>query len=153
MEYLVKKDDYIISTDKKKLDVDYVHDFLSQSYWTPGISMQKVKMGIEGALCFGIYHNLQQALPTGRQVGFARIISDLASFAYLADVFIDERYRGKGLGKWLVESILAYPGLQECRRIMLATRDAHSLYEKCGFSLLTNPERWMAYTPAVNKIK
>jgi GNAT superfamily N-acetyltransferase len=146
MEYTITKDDYTISTDKTKLKLDYVHAFLTTSYWTPGISMEKVRKGIDGALCFGMYDQ-------ERQVGFAGMITDQASFAYLCDVFIDEKYRGKGLGKWLIESILSHPGLQDLRRIMLATRDAHKLYEKCGFTLITNPERWMVYNPGVNKIK
>ena len=146
MDYTVTKDDYTISTDKNNLDVGYVHAFLTNSYWTPGISMDKVKRGIEGALCFGIYNK-------DNQVGFARIITDRASFAYLCDVFIDEQYRGKGLATWLIRSILAHPDLQDLRRIMLATRDAHKLYEKCNFTPLTNPERWMVYNPPVNKIK
>lgn len=146
MEYTVTKDEYTISTDKNKLDVDYVHAFLTQSYWMPGISMVKVKKHIDGSLCFGIYDK-------EKQVGFARIITDQASFAYLCDVFIDENYRGKGLGKWFIEMILEHPGLQDLRRIMLATRDAHKLYEKCGFIPITNPERWMVYSPQLNKIK
>ena len=140
MEYIVSKDNHTISTDKNKLDIDYVHAFLTNSYWTPGISMEKVKKGIDGSLCFGIYDN-------HKQVGFARMITDQASFAYLCDVFVDEKHRGKGLGKWLIESILAHPGLQGLRRIMLAARDAHKLYEQCGFTLTTNPERWMVYNP------
>src|SRR5205085_8720956 len=100
MDYTITKEEYIISTDKNKIDVDYVHEFLTNSYWTPGITMEKVKKGIEGALSFGIYCKEQQ-------VGFARMITDQASFAYLADVFIDEKFRGKGLGKWFVATILA----------------------------------------------
>lgn len=140
MSYTVLKDDFIISADKNKIDVEYVHAFLTQSYWSPGIAIEKVKSAIEGSLCFGVYKN-------DVQVGFARMITDQSSFAYLCDVFIDEKYRGKGLGKWLIEAILAHPGLQGLRRIMLATRDAHKLYEKCGFTSITNPERWMVYNP------
>ena len=146
MDYAVTKDEYTISTDKNKIDIDYVHGFLTNSYWSPGISMEKVKRGIDGALCFGIYYKEQQ-------IGFARMITDQASFAYLCDVFIDEKLRGKGLGKWLIESILAHPGLQDLRRIILATRDAHKLYEQLGFTPFPNPERYMVYNPAVNKTK
>ena len=146
MEPAAAKEGYLISTDKNKIDLDYVHGFLTRSYWTPGIAREKVKRAIEGSMCFGVYQNEQQ-------VGFARVITDQASFAYLCDVFIDEAHERKGLGKWLVETILAYPGLQSLRRVMLATRDAHPLYEKCGFTMLSNPERWMVYTPAENKIK
>jgi len=146
MEYLVTKDEYIISTDKNKIDIDYVHGFLITSYWTPGISMEKVKKGIDGSLCFGIYNKKQQ-------VGFARMITDQASFAYLCDVFIDEKYRGNGLGKWFMEMILEHPGLKEPRRILLATKDAHKLYEKVGFIPLNNPDRYMVYDPPKNKNK
>jgi N-acetylglutamate synthase-like GNAT family acetyltransferase len=154
MDYTVTKDEFTISTDKSKIDIDYVHGFLTQSYWSPGIRMETVKRAMENSLCFGIYHNDKQALPTGRQVGYARMITDQATFAYLADVFIDENFRGKGLGKWLVKTILAHPGLQGLRRILLATRDAHSLYAQFGFTPFTNPERWMQiHTPDAYKNK
>jgi len=146
MSYTISKDDFIISTDKNKIDIDYVHGFLSNSYWSPGIEIDKVKKAIEGSLCFGVYNNEQQ-------VGFARMVTDRASFAYLADVFIDEKCRGKGLGKWLVESILAHPDLQGLRRIMLATKDAHTLYEQLGFTAIPHPERYMVYNPTVSKTK
>ena len=96
---------------------------------------------MQGSLCFGIYNK-------DKQIGYARMITDKATFAYLADVFIEEKFRGRGLGKWLVEVILAHPGLQGLRRIMLATKDAHQLYEQCGFTSMTNPERYMVYNPA-----
>jgi GNAT superfamily N-acetyltransferase len=147
MSYTVAKNNYIISTDKSKIDIDYVHRFLSQSYWSPGVSIQVVKKAMEGSLCFGIYNNDLQTLPACRQIGYARMITDRATFAYLADVFIDEDYRGKGLGKWLVETILAHPGLQGLRRILLATKDAHKLYEQCGFTSINNSERYMVYNP------
>lgn len=95
-----------------------------------------VEKSIQGSLCFGIYHD-------ENQIGFARVISDMASFAYLADVFVDEIYRGRGLSKWLMEVILSHPDLQGLRRFMLATRDAHGLYKQFGFSQLSLPERWM----------
>ena len=136
MDYTVTKDGFTISTDKNKIDIDYVHAFLTQSYWSPGIPMETVKRAMENSLCFGIYDN-------HKQIGYARMITDQATFAYLADVFIDEEFRGKGLGKWLVEAILAHPGLQGLRRMLLATRDAHSLYAQFGFTPFTNPERWM----------
>src|SRR5450755_4168470 len=146
MSYTVVKNNYFISTDKSKIDIDYVHRFLSQSYWSPGINIQVVKKAMEGSLCFGIYDSDQQ-------IGYARMITDKATFAYMADVFIDENYRGKGLGKWLVEMILAHPGLQGLRRILLATKDAHKLYEQCGFTSINNPERYMVYNPAAYKNK
>ncbi len=141
MEYLVSKNEFFISTDKNKIDIDYVHTFLSNSYWSPGVAIEVVKKALENSMCFGVYNN-------NMQIGYARMVTDKATFAYLADVFIDESYRGKGLGKWLVEMILAHPDLQGLRRIMLATKDAHKLYELCGFKLINNPERYMVYDPA-----
>ena len=92
-------------------------------------------------------------LPAGRQFGYARMVTDKATFAYLADVFIDQNYRGKGLGKWFVDMILAHPYLRGLRRILLATRDAHKLYEQCGFTSISNPESYMVYNPIGNKTK
>jgi GNAT superfamily N-acetyltransferase len=130
------KDDFLISTDRNKININYVHHFLSHSYWAEKIPLAIVERSINGSLCFCIYHN-------DKQIGFSRVITDEATFAYLADVFIDEAYRGKGLGKWLVEVILGYPTLQSLRRFMLATRDAHGLYAQFGFTPLTNVDRWM----------
>lgn len=153
MSYTAVKNNYFISTDKSKIDIDYVHRFLSQSYWSPGVQIQVVKKAMEGSLCFGIYDNDIQTLPVGRQVGYARMITDKATFAYMADVFIDENYRGKGLGKWLIEMILAHPDVKGLRRILLATKDAHKLYEQCGFTSINNPERYMVYNPVKYKNK
>jgi GNAT superfamily N-acetyltransferase len=141
MKYEVLQNGFIISTDKNKIDIDYVHAFLSQSYWSPGIALEIVKEAMKNSLSFGIY--LQES-----QVGYARVITDKATFAYLADVFVDEKYRGQGLGKWLVNAILAHPDLQGLRRIILTTKDAHEVYEQCGFMLIPNPERYMVYNPA-----
>lgn len=140
--YQSVNDSYFISTDKSKINRDYVHRFLSGSYWTPGISFEKVNRGIEGSMCFAVYEKMNM-----KQMGFARVITDHTSFAYICDLFIDEAHRGKGLGKWLVEAILVHPDLQGLRRILLATRDAHGLYEKSGFIALPNPERYMVYSP------
>jgi len=153
MIYTAAKNNYVISTDKTKIDIDYVHGFLSQSYWSPGISLQVVKKAIKGSLCFGIYDNDIQTLPAGRQFGYARMVTDKATFAYLADVFIDQNYRGKGLGKWFVDMILAHLYLRGLRRILLATRHAHKLYEQCGFTSISNPESYMVYNPIGNKTK
>lgn len=132
-----QKEAFSISTDKTKLNVDYIHHYLStQSYWAANIPFETVRKSIEGSLCFGVFHE-------DRQVGFARMITDCATFGYLADVFIDKAYRSNGLGKWLMDIIMAHPELQGFRRLMLATRDAHGLYEKYGFTPLTFPERWM----------
>lgn len=132
-----KKDGFIITTSKNKMDIPYIHEFISnKSYWAEGIPLAVVKRSIEGSLCFGIFH-------ASKQIGFARVITDSATFGYLADVFIDDNYRGKGLGKWLVEVIVSHPELLGLRNWMLATRDAHGLYEKFGFKPLENPERIM----------
>lgn len=129
--------DFEISTDPNRLDVDVIYSFLSTSYWSAGIPREVVEKSIKNSLCFGVYS------PEGQQVGFARMITDKATFAYLADVFILEEFRGLGLSKRLMEFIFSYPELQGLRRIMLATRDAHSLYEKYGFTPLTNPDTFM----------
>jgi len=130
---------FTISTDPEKLDRAMIHEFLAGSYWAKGIPREVVDRSIEGALCFGLYED-------GRQVGFARVITDSATFAYLADVFVLESHRGQGLGIWLMESILAHPRLQGLRRWMLVTRDAHPLYRKVGFRELAHPERIMERT-------
>jgi GNAT superfamily N-acetyltransferase len=132
-----KKDGFIITTHKHKMDIPYIHDYIcNKSYWAEGIPLAIVKQSIKGSLCFGVFH-------AAKQIGFARLITDRATFGYLADVFIDENYRGKGLGKWLMEIIISHPELQGLRNWMLATLDAHGLYEKVGFKPLENPERIM----------
>ena len=130
------KDGFVISTEKEKMDIDLIHSFLTRTYWAEGISKEIIRRSIEGSLCFGVFEN-------HKQVGFARTITDKATFAYLADVFIIEEYRGLGLSKWLMEVIMSYPDLQGLRRLMLATRDAHELYKKFGFTPLNNVDRWM----------
>lgn len=132
----VTKDNYSITTDKTKLDIDFIHQFLTGSYWAEGISKEIVSRSVNGSLCFGVFDG-------NKQVGFARMVTDKATFAYLADVFIDKAYRGKGLSKWLMQVIMQHPDLQRLRRILLATRDAHGLYQQSGFTPLNNPERWM----------
>ena len=134
---IVTKDGFQISDEKSRLNLDYIHAFLSHSYWAEEIPMGIVKKSIAGAMCFGVYTEEQQ-------VGFARVITDKATFAYLADVFIDDRWRGKGLSKWLMTVIMDHPDLQGLRRFMLATRDAHGLYTQFGFEPISNPERLMA---------
>lgn len=128
--------DFSISTDKNKMDIDFIHGFLTRSYWAEGISKELVAKSVNGSLSFGVFN-------AGRQIGFARVITDGATFAYLADVFIIEEFRGKGLSKWLMEVIFSHPDLQGLRRILLATKDAHGLYAKFGFVPLSIPERWM----------
>ena len=130
------KNQFTITTDREKFDVEFIHSFLTRSYWAEGISKEVIKQSIEGALCFGLFEN-------DKQIGFARMITDKVTFAYLADVFIIEEYRGRGLSKWLMEVIMSHPSLQGLRRMMLATKDAHGLYEKFGFTALNNVDRWM----------
>jgi GNAT superfamily N-acetyltransferase len=135
--YEVRDGDYLISTDKSRLDRPFIHRFLSdRSYWAVGISAETVNRSIEHSLCFGLYR-------AGQQVGFARAVTDGATFAWLADVFIDESERGRGLGKKLVAAVLAHPQLQGLRRILLGTRDAHGLYARHGFAPLAFPDRFM----------
>ena len=137
----IQKNDFSISTDKAKLNVILVHDYLcNESYWAKNIPVDIVKKSIEGSVCFGVYHH-------NEQVGFARVITDQATFAYLADVFIVEKFRGKGLSKWMMEVIMGHPDLQGLRRWMLATKDAHFLYAKFGFKPLDHPERVMGLRP------
>ncbi len=130
------RDNFSISTDKSKLDLNAIHDFLKGSYWAENIPLPVVQRSIENSLCFGVYE-------FDKQIGFARVISDYATFAYLADVFILEKYRGKGLAKWLIEFILEHPALQNLRRWILATKDAHGLYRKFGFKNLEKPDMIM----------
>ena len=128
-----------ITTDSRRFDVAAIHGFLTGSYWSPGIPRELVERAIANSLCFG-------ALLEGVQVGFARAITDKATFAYLADVFVVEEHRGKGIARKLMDAIVAHPDLQRLRRTMLVTRDAHGLYEKYGFRVADMPERIMAIT-------
>jgi len=125
-----------VDTDKTRLDLDVIHGFLQQSYWAAGIPREVVERSIEHSLCFGVYVD-------GAQAGFARIISDYATFAYLADVFVLEAFRGQGLSKRLMETIVGHPRLRGLRRWSLATRDAHGLYAQFGFTPLASPARYM----------
>ena len=125
-----------ISSDKNRLDLDVVHDFLTNSYWSPGITRERVARAIEHSLCWGMYRD-------GQQIGFARVTTDQVHFAYLADVFIVPQAQGQGLGKRLVETILADERLQGIRRFMLATNTAASLYQRYGFEAVTEPNNLM----------
>jgi len=137
---------YTLSTDPARLDLLTIHRFLSiEAYWCQGIPLPVVEKAIAHSLCFGVYADATEDLPE-RQVGFARVITDFATYAYICDVFILQEYRGHGLGKWLVSCIREHPHLQGLRRWSLATRDAHSLYTQYGFQPLSNPERWMQIT-------
>ena len=143
--YEVRQNEFCISTDKSKLEVNTIHDYLcNESYWAKNIPVETVQRSIEGSYCFGLYVTENSIL---KQVGFARVITDCATFGYLADVFVLESYRGKGLSKLLMQTIMDCPDLQGLRGWMLATKDAHALYEKFGFSLLENTGRFMRLSP------
>jgi GNAT superfamily N-acetyltransferase len=131
-----RRGEFTISTDRSRLDVTAIHAFLSTSYWAHGIPLEVVRRSIDHSLCFGVYAE-------ERQVGFARVITDQATFAYLADVYILEEYRGRGLARWLLECILGHPALQGLRRFTLVTRDAHALYRKLGFAEVADPSAYM----------
>lgn len=123
----IQRDGYIIDPDRARLDLDVIHDFLAnQSYWAQGRSRAQVQTALDNSLCFGVYTE------TGEQVGLARVVTDYATFAWICDVFIVPAHRGRGLGKWLVQEIVAYPQLQGLKQLLLATRDAHRLYQKYG---------------------
>jgi GNAT superfamily N-acetyltransferase len=127
---------YFLSTDPALLDVSLIHRFLSeQSYWAAGIPREVVERSLKNSLCFGLYEG-------SRQIGFARLVTDRATFAWLGDVFVIDAYRGQGLGKWMMESLLQHPDLQGLRRMLLGTRDAHGLYARFGFTPLAEPGRF-----------
>ena len=128
---------YSISSNPKEMDLSVIHGYLSSSYWAKGIPLQVMEKSVNNSLCFGVFTN------TGEQVAFARMITDYATSAYLADVFVLEKHRGKGISKWLVKTIIVYPDLQGLRRMLLATSDAHGLYQQFGFTPLNSPELFM----------
>lgn len=129
--------EFIISTDRRRLQLDAIHKFLSkESYWARERTREQTATAIKNSLPFGVYRG-------ENQIGFARVVSDYATFAYLGDVYILAEFRGRGLSKWLMDVIVNHPDLQGFRRWILATRDAHTLYEKFGFAGLRFPERWM----------
>ncbi|MBN1300144.1 MAG: GNAT family N-acetyltransferase [Melioribacteraceae bacterium] len=136
MIYEFKRKQYLISTNKNKVQIDVIHNFLKTAYWCRNIPEEVIKKSIENSLCYGVYAE-------NKQIGFARVITDYATFAYLADVFILEEYRGYGLSKWLMEVILNHPDLQKIRTFSLKTSDAHKLYEKFGFNKPEHPEKIM----------
>lgn len=131
-----KNSEFSISTDKRRLDRALIHRFLTNCYWAKGIPRERVERSIQNSLCFGIYHK-------DRQLGFARVISDFATYAYIGDVFIVDAFRGRGLSKLLMKNIMEHPDLQGLRRWSLVTRDAHGLYAQFGFQPVKSPERHM----------
>lgn len=132
----VQRDRLLISTDPARLDLDAITDMLSRAYWATGRTREMIARYVQHSLVFGVYDG-------NRQIGLARVVSDYTTFAWLCDVFIHEDYRGRGIGKWLMETVLAHPDLQGLRRWMLATRDAHGLYHQYGFTPLQTPNIWM----------
>jgi len=141
--YERKQGEFIISTDRNRLQIEAIYKFLSEeSYWAQTRTREQTETAIKNSLPFGVYKG-------ENQIGFARVVTDYATFAYLGDVYILEEFRGLGLSKWLMETIVGHPDLQGFRRWVLATKDAHTLYEKFGFHALVHPERWME-KPAPN---
>ena len=136
----MNREKFCISTDRARLDIAAMHSYLSRAYWSEGIPIETIRKAVEGSLCFGLFDG-------SRQIGLARVITDKATFAYLCDVYVLEEYRGQGLGKWLMEAVRSHPDLQNLRRFILLTRDAHGLYEKFGFTPPKNPTRYMEIAP------
>jgi GNAT superfamily N-acetyltransferase len=126
--------DFVLSTDKSKLDLDTICGFMARSHWAANRKRATVVKSIENSLCYGVYHQ-------GRQIAFARLVTDYCTYAYLCDVFVDEEYRGRGLSKWMMGCIMENPDLAELRRFTLATKDVHGLYEKFGFKSLSVEEQ------------
>ncbi|MEO6349948.1 MAG: GNAT family N-acetyltransferase [Candidatus Limnocylindrales bacterium] len=139
MEQIWQRGDFEISTDPARVDLPTVHRFLNEeAYWSPGVPLDVVRRAIDASIVFGVYR-----VAGGEQAGFARVVSDKATFAWICDVFILDEFRGHGLGKWLMATIAGHPDLHGLRRWMLATRDAHTLYEKSGFTALHDATRFM----------
>lgn len=136
MAYELQEGRFHVSTDPSLLDITRIHAFLTRSYWAEGIPRDTVARSIQHSIAFGLYDG-------GKQIGFARAITDRATFSYLADVYVEDEFRGQGLGKLLVRAAMAHPHLQGLRRWLLATRDAHGLYRQFGFSELSTPGMWM----------
>jgi GNAT superfamily N-acetyltransferase len=143
-----RRGEFLVSTDPARLDVDVIHNFLTNCYWAKGVPRETVARSIEHALSFGVYDG------SGAQVAFARVISDFATVAYIGDVFVLESHRGHGLGKWMMQSIMQHPALQGLRRWILTTRDAHGLYSQVGFTPVKFPERYMElHDPHVYEVR
>lgn len=139
--FIRTRGEYTVSDNKSRLDLNVIHSFLTRTYWAEGIKMDRIERVVEHSFCFGLFKGEQM-------IGFGRVLSDTSAIAYMMDFFVLEEHRGKGLGKWLVESVLAYPPLQDVRRWMLATEDAHSLYSRYGFGPYEPAEElMMKYDP------
>ena len=130
------RDDYTVSDDPDRLDLEAVHAYLARSYWSPGVPLEVVRAAAAGSLAFGLYHG-------GAQVGYARVVTDRATFAYVCDVYVLEDEQGQGLGRWLMTCVLAHPDLHGLRRWLLTTQDAHAFYQAVGFARTPFPERFM----------
>jgi N-acetylglutamate synthase-like GNAT family acetyltransferase len=142
-----RQDGFVVTDDRLRVDLDVVHGYLTRSYWSAGIPRYIVERAVENSMCFGVYEE-----GSGRQVGFARVVTDRATFAWLADVFVLEEYRGRGLSKLLMATIMDHPDLQTLRRFALATKDAQGLYAQFGFTPLEDPSRFMVRrNPAVHR--
>lgn len=131
-----QRDQFTISTDPARLDIDAICDFLTRAYWANTRPRERTERAIQNSLVFGVYVG-------DKQIGVARVVTDYSIFAYLCDVFIHEDYRAHGLGKWLIQTIMEYPDLKDMRRWVLVTNDAHGLYQQFGFTTIEDPERWM----------
>lgn len=138
MNHSWSRDGYQVSTDPARLDLDVMHGFLRTAYWSVGVPRHIIERAVAGSMNFGLYRE------PGGQVGYARVVSDRATFAWICDVFVLEPFRGRGLGRWLISCVMAHPELQDLRRWMLATADAHGLYRPFGFEVPSEPERLMA---------
>jgi N-acetylglutamate synthase-like GNAT family acetyltransferase len=130
------RDNFTISTDPARLDIDVICDFLTRAYWANTRPRERTKRALQNSLVFGVYDD-------DEQIGLARVVSDYSIFAYLCDVFIHEDYRARGLGKWLIQTIMEHPDLKDIRRWVLVTNDAHELYKQFGFTSIEDPEHWM----------
>ena len=132
----IHRDTFTISTDSTRLDMNTIYDFLARAYWSKGRPHERTQDAFANSLVFGLYEGT-------RQIGVARVVTDYSIVAYLCDVFIHENFRGHGLGKWLIQSVLEHPNLNHVRRWLLATDDAQGLYQQFDFTQLTDPEKWM----------
>jgi N-acetylglutamate synthase-like GNAT family acetyltransferase len=142
MPYERRKDGLLLTTERSRISAGDVEDFLRQSYWAAERSRERIERSIANSLCFAVIDE-----NSGNTVAFSRIVTDYADFAWLCDVFVDPDMRGRGVGAWMLECVVEHPDLQGLRRIVLATADAHGLYERFGFTTLRKPERWMERTP------